>query len=144
MTRSLAGGPALPPGRRNHLAGQGTLLANAETFAQTAVLLRLGPQRFAETGTHDEPGTVLLTVGGAVARPGVVESAARHAAGHRARDGRRRPDAAGRVVGGYHGPWLAAAPDVRLAAPAVAAAGGTLGAGVVLGARPARPAPSAS
>ena len=51
----------------------GTLVANAETFAQVAVLLRLGPHRFAATGTRDEPGTTLLTVGGAVGRPGVVE-----------------------------------------------------------------------
>ena len=76
VTRSIAGGPAVPPGRRDHLAAKGTFLANAETFAQAAVLLRLGPQRFAQTGTHDQPGTVLLTVGGAVGRPCVLETPA--------------------------------------------------------------------
>ena len=56
-----------------HLTEQGVIVSNVETFAQVAVLLRLGAHRFAETGTHAEPGTTLLTISGAVARPGVVE-----------------------------------------------------------------------
>lgn len=130
VVRALDGGPALPTGRRTPPTADGVLLANAETFAQLAVLLRLGAHRFAATGTPDEPGTTLLSVSGAVARPGVVEvplgtplgivlAAARAA----------EPQAV--VVGGYHGGWLAPSPQLRLSRGGVAAAGGTLGAGVV-------------
>ena len=67
-----------PPGRKRRASDAGvdglpTLLSNAETFAQLAVLAMLGPDGYASTGTTDEPGTVLLTVGGAVSRPAVVE-----------------------------------------------------------------------
>ncbi|MGH8960520.1 MAG: hypothetical protein ACRDWT_04840 [Jatrophihabitantaceae bacterium] len=44
-------------------------LALLTTFAQLAVLVRLGSRRFADTGTRHEPGITLLTVGGAVSRP---------------------------------------------------------------------------
>ncbi len=73
LVRALDGGPAVPPGWRSHATATGHLVANAETFAQVAVLLRLGAARFAATGTHTEPGTTLITLSGAVARPGVVE-----------------------------------------------------------------------
>ena len=73
VVRALRGGPALPPGHRTPPTADGVLVANVESLAQLAVLLRCGPHRFAETGTPDEPGTTLLTVGGAVGRPGVVE-----------------------------------------------------------------------
>ena len=131
VVRALQDGPALPPGRRTPPTATGTLVSNAETFAQVAVLLRMGPHRFAETGTHAEPGTTLLTVGGAVGRPGVVEIpfgtplgivlAAAHAA---------EPQAI--VIGGYHGSWLAPIPQIRLGREGVASAGGSFGAGVLL------------
>src|SRR5262249_58826571 len=70
--------PAIPPGRKRRASDSGvdglpTLLSNAETFAQLSVLAMLGPDAYASVGTDDEPGTVLLTVGGAVSRPAVVE-----------------------------------------------------------------------
>ena len=95
LLRALDGGPALPPGRRVHATEHGVVLSNVETFAQVAVLLRLGARRLRDTGTHAEPGTTLLTVGGAVARPGVVEIPFGTPLGHRARAQRaqqpRRP-----------------------------------------------------
>jgi NADH:ubiquinone oxidoreductase subunit F (NADH-binding) len=132
VVRALRGGPARPPGRRTPPTADGVVLANAETFAQAAVLLRRGPHRFADTGTPDEPGTTLLTVGGAVRRPGVVElplgtplGIVLTAAG--------APTAAQAVVlGGYHGSWVPALPDLRLSRAGAAAAGASLGAGVVL------------
>jgi NADH:ubiquinone oxidoreductase subunit F (NADH-binding) len=124
VRRALAGGPAVPPGRRAHLAPHGTLLSNVETFAQLAVALRLGPHRFRDTGSHAEPGTTLLTVSGAVAYPGVVEipigtplgivlGAAQASA----------PQAV--IIGGYHGSWHPPSADIPLAGSA------GLGAGVV-------------
>ncbi|CAM5627922.1 oxidoreductase [Streptomyces badius] len=78
VIRAANGGPALPPGRRERAAETGvggapTLLSNAETYAQLAVAARIGPRRYGHTGLPNEPGTVLLTVSGAVARPMVVE-----------------------------------------------------------------------
>ncbi len=132
VVRALDGGPALPPGRRTPPTATGTLVSNVETFAQLALLLRLGPRRFADTGTHAEPGTALLTIGGAVARPGVVEIPLGTPLGIvlAAAGAPVLPQAV--VVGGYHGSWLAPLPQLRLGREGVAAAGGTFGAGVVL------------
>ncbi|MEO9140567.1 MAG: NADH-ubiquinone oxidoreductase-F iron-sulfur binding region domain-containing protein [Jatrophihabitans sp.] len=131
VVRALRGGPALPPGRRTPPTADGVLLANAETFAQVAVLLRLGPHRFGETGTGREPGTTLITVGGAVGRPGVVEIPFGTPLGIvLAAVGSAEPQAV--VLGGYHGGWHAPIPQIRLSRDGLAAAGGTFGAGVVL------------
>ncbi len=65
---------ALEPIWRRGVDGAPTLVANAETVAQVAVLRRLGARSFAAVGTADEPGTALVTVGGRpVTRPGVFE-----------------------------------------------------------------------
>lgn len=131
LVRGLGGGPAVPPGRRVHLTRGGTLVANAETFAQTAVAIRLGPHAFRATGTHAEPGTALLTVGGAVARPGVVEIPLGTPLGIvLTAAGVAEPRAV--ITGGYHGTWHPGWPQVRLSRGAMSAAGLTLGAGVLL------------
>ena len=105
LLRVLDGGPALPPGRRDLPTEHGRLVSNVETFAQVAVLLRLGARRFAETGTRDEPGTTLLTIGGAVGRPGVVEVPLGTPLGIALRAA-RADDVRFVVTGGYHGAWL--------------------------------------
>ncbi|WP_246486039.1 hypothetical protein [Kribbella qitaiheensis] len=69
----------MPPGRRVLPTRKGyhqrpTFLSNVETFAQLAVLARLGSREFSSTGLTSEPGTQLLTVDGAVQRPGVIET----------------------------------------------------------------------
>jgi NADH:ubiquinone oxidoreductase subunit F (NADH-binding) len=113
LLRGLSGGPAIPPGRRIHLTQHGTLLSNVETFAHIAVALRLGPHRYRESGTHAEPGTTLLTLGGAVARPGVVEIPIGTPLGIvLGAAGAAAPQAV--VVGGYHGSWQAPRPDFQL------------------------------
>jgi len=128
LVRGLRGGPALPPGRRTPPTEHGALVANAETFAQLAVLLRLGARGYADTGTSAEPGTTLLTVSGAVSRPGVVEvplgtplEIVVRAAGA------ERPQAI--VLGGYHGAWLTPGADVAIARNGP---GPSVGAGIVL------------
>jgi NADH:ubiquinone oxidoreductase subunit F (NADH-binding) len=121
---ALEGGPAVPPGRRVLPTRQGhhrrpTFLSNVETFAQLAVLARLGAERFSSTGLISEPGTQLLTIDGAVRRPGVIETptgipleAVKGFAGA----------AAGPVLlGGYHGRWLPHSGDVVLKRPDVSA-----------------------
>ena len=131
VVRALDGGPALPPGRPRHTTEDGDLVSNAETFAQLAVLLRLGPAGYAATGPRGEPGTTLLTVGGAVDRPGVVEIPLGTPLGILLRAaGASDPQYV--VVGGYHGRWLTPSPALPLSRAGLATAGGTLGAGVVL------------
>ncbi len=87
--------------------GAPTLVANAETLAHVALISRFGASWFRGAGTDDAPGTALVTVGGAVARPGVCEiglgtflDEALDYAG-----GTTRP-AQGILVGGYFGRWV--------------------------------------
>ena len=110
-----------------------TLLSNTETFAQLAVLTRMG-NRYAEVGTADEPGTALFTLRGAVTQDAVVEAPLGTPLG-------RVIDAAGGLsepiqavlVGGYHGRWLPV--DVAWNAPLsvaeMRARGGAVGAGLI-------------
>ncbi len=131
LLRVLAGGPALPPGRRSLPTGDGYLVSNVETFAQTAVLVRTGARGFAATGLRTEPGTVLLSVGGAVVRPGVVEVPLGTPLGILLRAA-GADDAAFVVAGGYHGSWLRPDPELPISRAGFAAADATLGAGVLV------------
>jgi NADH:ubiquinone oxidoreductase subunit F (NADH-binding) len=135
LVSALNGGPAVPPGRRiqpteRGVGGAPTLLSNAETFAQAGLAARLGTA-YAAVGTPAEPGTTLLTVTGAVSRPGVVEvpygttlATIAEAAGA------ARSQAV--VVGGYHGAWVSPDPQLVMSRAGLAAAGGALGAGAVM------------
>jgi len=111
--------------------GRPTLLCNAETLAQLAMLARLGTAGYAALGTPAEPGTALLTVSGAVTSPGVLEVPLGTRLGTvAAAAGALRSQAV--VIGGYHGAWLSPDPDLELSRAGLAAAGGTLGAGVLI------------
>ena len=132
VIRALDGGPAIPPGRRVPSTARGALLSNAETFAQLAVLLRIGPHGYAQTGTPEEPGTTLITVGGAVDRPAVVEIPFGAPLGVVLAAAGAAPAPQAVVIGGYHGSWITPSPQIRLSRAGLAAAGGTFGAGVVL------------
>src|SRR5580658_6451764 len=137
LISAMNGRQPLPPSRRTHASHRGlgarpTLLCNAETFAQLAVLGMLGPEGYATTGDPAEPGTVLLTVTGAVARAAVVEVPS----GWRLGDvlGMCGAQAAeGVLVGGYHGGWLAGegAYEVPVSRAGLDAFGGFLGQGAV-------------
>ena len=131
IVRALDGGPALPTGRRTPLTMSGVFVSNVETFAQLAILLRIGAHRFADTGTHAEPGTTLLTVGGAVGLPGVLEIPLGTPLGIVLAAVRAAPPQA-MIIGGYHGAWVAPSAGLRLGREGVAAAGGSFGAGVLL------------
>jgi NADH:ubiquinone oxidoreductase subunit F (NADH-binding)/ferredoxin len=138
LVNALNGKSALPPGIKvrasdSGVRGLSTLLSNAETFAQIAILAMLGPAGYASAGLASEPGTVLLTVGGSVTRPAIVEVPTGVPLGH-VLDicGASMPH--GVLVGGYHGMWLT--PDEAYQVPVsragLAGVGGALGAGVVL------------
>jgi NADH:ubiquinone oxidoreductase subunit F (NADH-binding)/ferredoxin len=138
LVSAVNGNRALPPGTKTRTSDSGvygmpTLLSNAETFAQLAVLAMLGPAGYASAGAPDEPGTVLLTVGGSVRRPAIVETPSGEPLGH-ILDICQASPAHGVLVGGYHGMWLSpeAAYNIPVSRAGLAAAGGMLGAGVVL------------
>ncbi|GAA2412611.1 NADH-quinone oxidoreductase subunit NuoF family protein [Actinomadura vinacea] len=138
LIRGINGRPPVPPGRKARASTSGvgglpTLLSNAETYAQLALLAGLGPARYGSIGTPDEPGTVLLTVTGSARFPAVVETPAGAPLGHLldlcgARAGE------GVLVGGYHGAWIdgAAAIGARVSRAGLREVGGTLGAGIVM------------
>ena len=78
LVRFLNTGDARPLGRlapvwESGVDGRPTLVDNAETLAQLALIARFGERWFRSVGSPEEPGTALVTVGGAVPRPGVVE-----------------------------------------------------------------------
>jgi NADH:ubiquinone oxidoreductase subunit F (NADH-binding) len=130
--RFLDGGeakPSLVPPRpyERGVGGRPTLVQNVETLALAALLARCGPQAWG----HDP---MLVTVGGAVPTPGVREVAR----GARldevvAMAGGRVERSPAVLIGGYFGAWVPghAAAALRLDEDSAAAAGVSLGCGVV-------------
>jgi NADH:ubiquinone oxidoreductase subunit F (NADH-binding) len=139
LVHLLNRGPAIPTsGPRpfvRGIDGRPTLIQNVETLAHLATIHAFGPPWFREIGVDDLPGSLMLTVSGAVARPGVYEveagSPLREAID---RAGGAQAGIGAALVGGYAGSWLA--PDVvervSLDIDALRAAGATIGAGVVV------------
>jgi NADH:ubiquinone oxidoreductase subunit F (NADH-binding) len=132
VVAALAGKPAVPADKRvrlteSGLGGAPTLVQNVETLAHIAQIARYGPAWFRAGETF------LATVGGAVAAPGVVE------AGVDVRLGDLLDAAGGPtaqlqavLIGGYHGAWIPADPDLRITPAGLAPFGATRGAGIVL------------
>ena len=108
----LEGRPALPrtrppmPAQRG-LRGRPTLVQNAETLAQVALIARYGPAWFREAGTPEHPGTTLVSLSGAVAEPGVYEVPLGFPiAGLAALAGGALEPIRALLVGGYFGAWI--------------------------------------
>lgn len=113
--------------------GRPTLLSNAETFAQVAALVTLGPAAYGAVGTGDEPGTTLLTVAGDGPGGVVLEVPLGMPLAEVLRLCGYEPDITV-LLGGYHGTWLP--PEQarlrRMSRNDLATVGATLGAGIVL------------
>ncbi|WAP54767.1 NADH-ubiquinone oxidoreductase-F iron-sulfur binding region domain-containing protein [Streptomyces sp. S465] len=78
VCRSISGGPALPTARPPRVGEKGvdglpTLVSNVETLAHAAWIARHGAAAYRAHGSTDSPGTTLVTLSGACARPGVYE-----------------------------------------------------------------------
>jgi NADH:ubiquinone oxidoreductase subunit F (NADH-binding) len=140
LVNFLNGGSALPvfvPPRpfARGVGGRPTLVNNVETLAHLALIARYGPDWFCSVGTQAAPGSALVTISGAVRRPGVYEAAL----GTRLGDlialagGAAEPPQA-ILSGGYFGSWLPlpAAVDVPASHPGLRSAGGAFGAGVLI------------
>jgi NADH:ubiquinone oxidoreductase subunit F (NADH-binding) len=135
----LNGGPAKPtfvPPRpfERGVRGRPTLVQNVETLANLALIARFGVDWFHGLGPLDEPGSMLVTVSGAVARPGVYELAlGTSMPGVLDAVGGPTEELAAVLVGGYFGSWLPAAaiPGLDLTHRSMRAAGGSLGCGMI-------------
>ncbi|MCX4540076.1 NADH-ubiquinone oxidoreductase-F iron-sulfur binding region domain-containing protein [Streptomyces sp. NPDC012746] len=134
MINGLDGGPALPNGQKvrtseRGLGGLPTLLSNTETYAQLAVAARLGAAGYNAVGLPAEPGTLMLTVGGATA----VEIPSGTSLEYVLELCGSGPGQ-GVLVGGYHGRWLTPvdARSALLSRQSLAAYDAVLGAGAVL------------
>lgn len=133
----LDGGKPLPtfspPPAVVGLRGRPTVVNNVETLAHLALIARYGADWYRQVGAGSTRGTLLLTVGGSVARPGVLEVAF----GTRLGDVLRPAEPSGRpaavLVGGWFGAWLPMprAAEVALDPAELAAAGTGVGAGVL-------------
>ena len=142
LVRYLNGGPALPgftPPRpfERGVRGRPTLVSNVETLANIALISRHGAGWFRAVGTETEPGSALVSVAGAVRRPGVHEIPL----GLPVRDVLGLAGGCGEIggvqavlAGGFFGSWLpgGAALDTPAAPGALREAGASFGAGVFL------------
>jgi NADH:ubiquinone oxidoreductase subunit F (NADH-binding) len=114
-------------------------VSNVETLAHLALIARRGADWFAGVGTRGEPGSMLVTLAGAVRRPGVFEIAI----GTPIRDvlelsGGTTAPVGALLAGGYFGRWIdpGRALDLPLSAEGLARLGAAPGAGF-LGVLPA-------
>jgi NADH:ubiquinone oxidoreductase subunit F (NADH-binding) len=87
--------------------GRPTLVDNVETLAHLALIASHGPDWFRAVGTPTDPGSTLVTVSGAVHRPGVYEIAPGTTLGAvlDTAGGPTEPLGAA-LVGGYFGTWV--------------------------------------
>jgi len=133
--RHIEGGPALPRDRTviaavSGVRGRPTLVSNVETLANIAVIARFGSDWFRSVGDGDEPGTMLVTLSGALNHHGVIEVPTGTPLSGLL-DGARGVRAV--LVGGYHGSWIAAGDlaDARLSRAGLRRLDATPGAGIV-------------
>ena len=116
------------------LGGKPTLVQNVETLAHLALIGRFGASWFRAAGTAAEPGTMLVTVLGAVRQPCVQEIAIGTPLGEilDAAGGESQPLQA-LLIGGYFGRWAdaAAAATAPFSAAGLAPLGASVGAGLI-------------
>jgi NADH:ubiquinone oxidoreductase subunit F (NADH-binding) len=142
LVRQLDGRPGVPadnlvPVYTKGVGGHPTLVVNAETLAQLALLVRFGADWFRSQGTPEDPGTFLATLtgssAGVVPYPGVLELAR----GTLLRDALQAGsvplhEVRAVLVGGYHGAWVPATElHVALSRAGLAPHGASPGAGVL-------------
>jgi NADH:ubiquinone oxidoreductase subunit F (NADH-binding) len=104
-----------------------------ETLAQVALIGRYGASWFRQAGSAESPGTMLTTVTGAVARPGVYEVEAGTPVGHVLQLAGAVRDSDAVLIGGFFGTWHRIADVARLpfSKEGLAPAGGAPGAGII-------------
>lgn len=115
-------------------AGRPTLVQNVETLAHLGLIARHGGEWFASIGAASAPGTTLVSIGGAVRHPGVLEiPTGTTVAQLLDRAGGATSDIGGFLTGGYGGGWVAADgfTDTHWDPDAMRAAGAVIGASIL-------------
>jgi NADH:ubiquinone oxidoreductase subunit F (NADH-binding) len=127
-------GVAAPTGRPPRLGPRPALVQNVETLAHLALILRHGAAWFRSVGSPVEPGSMLITMLGAVRRPGVYEVETGTPVGEliELAAGAAAPPGA-LLIGGYFGTWAEAAAALPLpfSSAGLAAVGASPGAGMI-------------
>ena len=127
-------GVAAPTGRPPRLGARPVLVQNVETLAHLALILRHGANWFRSAGSSGEPGSMLVTMLGAVRRPGVYEIETGTPVGRliELAGGPAGPPGA-LLIGGYFGIWTepATALPLPFSAAGLAPVGASPGAGMV-------------
>jgi NADH:ubiquinone oxidoreductase subunit F (NADH-binding) len=110
-----------------------TLVLNVETLAHIALIARFGSHWFRTAGTPGAPGSALVTVTGAVERPGVREIPLGTPLDEVLQPSGLSQPAEAVLVGGYFGTWLPlpAALTVPVSDEGMRATGAALGPGVL-------------
>ncbi len=111
-----------------------TLVSNAETLANLALVARFGAAWYRQAGIPEAPGTRLVTVSGAVADPGVYEIEHGSPLADLLVDaGGDVTTSGGVLVGGYFGAWISPdASSVGLCDAGLTPLGASIGAGVII------------
>ncbi len=127
--------PTLTPPRPHErgVRRRPTLIDNVETLAHVALIARYGPAWFRQAGPAEAPGTMLSTISGAVADPGVYEIEVGTRIGDVLSMAGAHPDGQAVLIGGYFGTWhqLRAVGDLPFSTAGLRPAGGSPGAGVL-------------
>ena len=139
VARFLHEGVALPqfspiPLAQRGPSGRPTVVSNAETAGHVGLLLRLGAPAWRAAGPGESPGPHLVTLAGAVARPGrVLEVIGRATIGDILYAQGVLAPPLGVLVGGYAGTWVPGhvAWDTAWEPAALAAVGATRGCGLI-------------
>ena len=116
------------------LRGRPTLVQNVETLAHLALIARWGARWFRSLGTTAEPGSILVTLIGAVRQPGVREiEIGMPLSDVLGRAGGPAAPLGALLIGGYFGTWAdpAVAGPLPFSAEGLSAVGGSPGAGLV-------------
>ncbi len=120
--------------RERGVDGRPTLVQNVETLAHVALIARFGAGWFRRIGTHDSPGTALVTVTGRWSEPRIIEAPLGVPLGQilGLESGEAR-SVQGVLLGGYGGGWVATADALAMPFTEEAARllGTSIGAGVV-------------
>jgi len=139
LVRWLNGGEAKPAATPPRPAEKGvgrrpTLVDNVETLAHVALIARYGPAWFRQAGLPHAPGTMLVTVSGAVAEPGVYEIELGTVLGDVLAMSGSSGQASAVLLGGYFGSWhhIDAVAGVPVTAGDMRRVGASPGAGVVV------------
>jgi NADH:ubiquinone oxidoreductase subunit F (NADH-binding) len=138
LVDAISGGRGVPSYRPDKsiqltVGRRAAVVHNVETLAHVALIARYGAEWFRSVGAPDAPGTCLVSVGGAVRHPGVVEVATGTPVREILELAHPFGGVAAVLVGGYGGVWVPSADaDTGYAPTALGAIGARMGVGALV------------